>query len=167
MKEIRAKYTFWVLSVFLLIIMIVTSRDAGITCDEVLHYDHSVTVYNYFSSHGVDQSAINTPVSNLKYYGQSYDNLVTIFINWFNIEDAYGFRHLMSSFAGWVVILLTALFALWLAGCRAGILVLILFAISPTFIGHTQNNLKDIPFALGYIASIFYTFKFIVSGKQV
>jgi len=167
MKEIRAKYTFWVLSVFLLIIMIVTSRDAGITCDEVLHYDHSVTVYNYFSSHGVDQSALNTPVSNLKYYGQSYDNLVTIFINWFNIEDAYGFRHLMSSFAGWVVILLTALFALWLAGCRAGILVLILFAISPTFIGHTQNNLKDIPFALGYIASIFYTFKFIVSGKQV
>ena len=167
MKEIRAKYTFWVLSVFLLIIMIVTSRDAGITCDEVLHYDHSVTVYNYFSSHGVDQSALNTPVSNLKYYGQSYDNLVTIFIKWFNIDDAYGFRHLMSSFAGWIVILLTALFALWLAGYRAGIFVLILFAISPTFIGHTQNNLKDIPFALGYIASIFYTFKFIVSDKQV
>jgi len=167
MKVTKSKYIFIFLAVFLLLIMLVTSRDAGITCDEVLHYNHSVSVYNYFSSHGEDQSALDTPVSNLKYYGQSYDNLVTIFIRWFNIEDVYGFRHLMSSLAGWVVILLTALFAIWMAGYGAGILVLILYALSPTFIGHTQNNLKDIPFALGYIASIFYTFKFIVSGRKV
>ena len=166
MKETRLKYIFYISSAFLLFLMLLISRDAGITCDEVLHYNQSVSVYNYFATHGENQSALNTPVTNLKYYGQSYDNLVTILIKWFNIENIYGFRHLMSSIAGWLVILITALFAVWLAGYRAGILAMILFAVSPTFIGHTQNNLKDIPFALGYIASTFYTLKFFVSGKK-
>jgi tetratricopeptide (TPR) repeat protein len=166
MKEIRSKYIFYLLSVLLLIFLLLTGREAGITCDEVLHYDHSVSVYNYFATHGADQSALNTPVTNLKYYGQSFDNLVTVFIKWFKIGDIYGFRHIMSSIAGWAVILFTAIFAVWLAGYRAGILVLILFAVSPTFIGHSHNNLKDIPFALGYVASIFSILKFLFSGKR-
>jgi len=166
MKETKFKYIFYFSSVFLLFVMLLLSRNAGITCDEVLHYNHSVSVYKYFATHGQDQSALNTPVTNLKYYGQSYDNLITILIKWFDIENVYSFRHLMSSIAGWLVILVTALFAIWLADYKAGIFVLFLFAVSPTFIGHTQNNLKDIPFALAYIASTFFTLKFLVSeGK--
>ena len=42
--------------------MLLSSRDAGISCDEVIHYNHSVSVYNYFATHGEDQSALNTPV---------------------------------------------------------------------------------------------------------
>ena len=94
------------------------------------------------------------------------DNLVTILIKWFNIEDVYSFRHLMSSIAGWLAIFITALFAIWLADYRAGIFVLFLFAVSPTFIGHTQNNLKDIPFALAYIAGTFFMLKFLISGRK-
>ena len=166
MNEIRLKYIFYFSSVLLLILMLLLSKNAGISCDEVLHYNHSVSVYNYFASHGEDHSALNTPVTNLKYYGQSYDNIVTILIKWFNIEDVYSFRHLMSSIAGWLVIVITALFAIWLADYKTGIIVLFLFAASPTFIGHTQNNLKDIPFALAYIASIFFIFKFLISGGK-
>ncbi len=166
MKESRLKYIFWFSSVILLIFMLLTCRDAGISCDEVLHYNHSLTVYNYFASNGSDQSALNTPVTNLKYYGQSYDNIVTIISKWFNIEDVYSFRHVMSSLAGWLAILITSLFAIWLSGFRAGIITLILFAVSPTFLGHTQNNLKDIPFAMGYIASIWFTLKFMVAGRR-
>src|SRR5664280_2074168 len=166
MNEKRLKYIFNFSSAFLLVLMLFLSKNAGISCDEVLHYDHSVSVYNYFASHGKDQSALNTPVTNLKYYGQSYDDIVTILIKWFNIENVYAFRHLMSTFAGWLAIFITALFAIWLSDYRAGILVLILFAVSPTFIGHTQNNLKDIPFALGYIAGTFSILKFLESGKK-
>jgi tetratricopeptide (TPR) repeat protein len=167
MKEKRLRIVFFISSVFLLIIMLLASREAGISCDEVIHYNHSVSVYNYFATHGADRSALNTPVSYLKYYGQSYDNIVTILTRWFNIDDIYGYRNLMSSVAGWLVILVTALFAVWLAGYRAGIITLLLFAVSPTFIGHTLNNLKDIPFALGYIASTFFTLKFLVSGRKM
>ena len=166
MNEKRLKYIFILSSAFLLVLMLVLSKNAGISCDEVLHYDHSVSVYNYFASHGKDQSALNTPVTNLKYYGQSYDDIVTILGKWLKIENIYGFRHLMSSFAGWLAILVTALFAIWLTNYRAGILVLIMFAVSPTFIGHTQNNLKDIPFALAYISGTFFTLKFLVSGRK-
>ncbi len=166
MNVIRLKYIFNFSSAFLLVLMLLLSKNAGISCDEVLHYNQSVSVYNYFASHGQDQSALNTPVTNLKYYGQSYDDIVTILIKWFKIENVYGFRHLMSSLAGWLTIFITALFAVWLADYKAGILVLILFAVSPTFMGHTQNNLKDIPFALAYISSIFFTLKFLISGRK-
>jgi tetratricopeptide (TPR) repeat protein len=166
MNEVKAKYIFYFSAAFLLILMIFLSKNAGISCDEVLHYDHSVSVYNYFASHGKDQSALNTPVTNLKYYGQSYDNIVTILIKWFHIGDVYVFRHIMSSLAGWFAIFITALFAVWLADYRAGIITLILFAVSPTFIGHSQNNLKDIPFALAYISGLFFTLRFLVSGKK-
>jgi tetratricopeptide (TPR) repeat protein len=167
MKESKLRYILYILSLFLLLLMLFTSREAGITCDDVLHYNHSVSVYNYFASHGEDRSALYTPVTNLKYYGQSYDNLVTVLINWFNIDEVYGFRHIMSSVAGWIVILITALFAVWLTGYRSGILVLLLFTVSPTFFGHAQNNLKDIPFALAYIAGTFYTLKFLSSGRKL
>ena len=87
MKETRLKYIFYILSAFLLIIMLFTSRDSGISCDEILHYNHSVSVYNYFATHGGDHSALITPVTPLRYSGQSYDNVVTIITRWFNFDD--------------------------------------------------------------------------------
>lgn len=167
MSEKRVKYIFVILSAALLVVMILTSRDAGVTCDEVLHYNHSVSVYNYFASNGKDLSALNTPVTHLQYYGQSYDNIVTILAKWFGIENIYDFRHLMSSLAGWLTIMITALFAVWLSGYEAGIIVVLLFAVSPTFLGHSQNNLKDIPFALAYISGTLFTFRFLASGPRI
>ena len=159
MKKAGLKNIFFIASAFYLILMIFLSRDAGISCDDMLHYDHSVAVYNYFASQGRDRSALETPVTNLKYYGQSYDNVVTLLIKWFGIEDVYRFRHLMSSLAGWLAVFITALFGVWISGYRTGLLVLLLFAVSPTFTGHSLNNLKDIPFALSYIAGIFFILK--------
>jgi hypothetical protein len=163
MEEKRLKYIFLFCSALLLGLMLLMSRNAGVTCDEVLHYNQSVSVYNYYASLGKDQAALNTPVTHLQYYGQSYDNLVTILIRWFKIDDIYMFRHIMSTIAGWLTIFITALFAMWISGYGAGIIVIFLFAVSPTFLGHAQNNLKDIPFAMGYIAGIYYILKFLYS----
>jgi hypothetical protein len=145
----------------LLAVMLLISRDAGISGDEEVHYRHSELVYNYFSTFGADKSSLDTPKTYLQYYGQAFDNLVTVLIHWFGIEDIYSFRHLMCSFAGWLTILVTALFAASIAGYGAAILVLILFAVSPTFLGHAQNNLKDIPFALAYISSVYFSLKLV------
>jgi len=167
MKNAGLKNIFFITSAFYLILMIFLSRDAGISCDDTLHYDHSVAVYNYFATHGHDRSALDTPVTNLKYYGQSYDNVVTILIKWFAIEDAYRFRHLMSSLAGWLAVFITALFGVWISGYRTGLLVLFLFAVSPTFTGHSLNNLKDIPFALSYIAGTFFILKMLMDDIKI
>ena len=165
MGEKWLKYIFLFCATLLLGLMLLMSRDAGVTCDEVLHYNHSVSVYNYFASLGKDKSALNTPVTHLQYYGQSYDNIVTILIKWFGVDDIYTFRHIMSTIAGWLTIIITAIFAVWISGYGAGIIVLFLFSVSPTFLGHAQNNLKDIPFALGYIAGTYYILKFLYSDS--
>jgi tetratricopeptide (TPR) repeat protein len=167
MKTAGLKYIFYTCSALLLILMLYMSRDAGISCDDALHYDHSLLVYNYFASHGEDRSALETPVTHLRYYGQSYDNIVTILIKCFGIDDVFRFRHFMSSLAGWLAIFITALFGIWLSGYRTGILVLLLFAVSPTFIGHSLNNLKDIPFALSYVAGIYFTLRLLNSEKKI
>ena len=166
MAEKNLKIVFIVLALILLIVMLRISRDAGISGDEEVHYKQSEMVYNYFSTFGKDQSSLDTPKTHLQYYGQAFDNLVTALIHLFGIEDIYTFRHLMCSISGWLTILVTALFAAWLAGYGAAILVLLLFSVSPGFLGHAQNNLKDIPFALAYISSVYYSLKLVFTeGK--
>ncbi len=167
MKKTMWKNIFFIASVLYLILMLFLSRDAGISCDDNLHYDHSVDVYNYFATHGSDRSALETPVTHLKYYGQAFDNAVTFLIKWFDIEDVYSFRHFMSSLSGWLAVFITALFGIWISGYRTGLLILFLYAVSPTFTGHSMNNLKDIPFALAYIAGIFFTLKLLVGKNKM
>jgi hypothetical protein len=167
MKPAGLKYIFYACSLLLLVVMLVSSLDAGISCDEVLHYGQSEAVWDYFTTGGADQSAVNTPETHLKYYGQSYDNLVTFLAKWFSIDDIYTFRHLMSALAGWLTIFITGLFAVWISGYRSGIIVILLFAVSPTYLGHAQNNLKDIPFALGYIAGLFFSVRLLFSEGRI
>jgi tetratricopeptide (TPR) repeat protein len=166
MTEKILKLIFIVLAVAMLIAMLLISRDAGISGDEEVHYKHSEMVYNFFKTMGKDQLSQNTPDTHLQFYGQIFDNLTTLLIHAFGIEDIYSFRHLMSSISGWLTILVTALFAAWIAGYGAAILVLLLFASSPVFLGHSQNNLKDIPFALAYISSIYYSLQLIFTDGK-
>jgi hypothetical protein len=166
MTEKKLKIIFIGLGLAMLIFMLLISRDAGISGDEEVHYKQSEMVYKYFSTFGKDQSSLNTPKTHLKYYGQTFDNLVTCLIHLFGINDVYSFRHLMCSFAGWMTIIITALFAAYFSGYGAAILVLILFAVSPGFLGHAQNNLKDIPFALAYISSVYFSLKLVFSETK-
>lgn len=166
MGEKKLKIIFAVFALIMLLAMILISRDAGISGDEEVHHKHSELVYSYFSSLGADKSALDTPKTHLQYYGQAFDNLVTILIHWLGIDDIYGFRHLMCSLAGWLTIVVTALFAAYISGYGAAILVLLLFAVSPAFLGHSQNNLKDIPFALAYISSIYYSVRLIFAEQK-
>lgn len=167
MNDKNLKYLFWVSAFLLLVVMIFASRDAGISCDEILHYGQSVKVYNYFATGGADRSALLDTDLNLKYYGQSYDNIVTFVTKWLGISDIYSFRHLMSVIMGWLTIVVTALFAKHLRNYAAAFLALFLFAISPFFIGHSYNNLKDVPFAFAYIAGIWLIFRFIEKSGKV
>ncbi|MFN8242097.1 MAG: tetratricopeptide repeat protein [Bacteroidales bacterium] len=162
----KTRYTFAGIAVLLLILLVFLSRYAGRNCDEVLHHEHSLKVLNYYASGGSDKSAVNTPVTHLQYYGQSYDNFTTLLEKILGIEDVYRFRHLMSAIAGWLAIVITGLLAAWITGWEAGIIALLLLSFSPVFIGHSQNNLKDIPFALGYVASILLIFKFISDERR-
>jgi tetratricopeptide (TPR) repeat protein len=167
MTEKSLRKIFYVLAFILLVGMLVTSRDAGISGDEEVHYKQSEMVYNYFATGGKDQSSLHTPETHLQYYGQAFDNLVTILIHWLGIEDIYAFRHLMCSISAWLTIVITALFAAYLSGYLSAIFVLLFFTVSPVFMGHAQNNLKDIPFALAYISSTYFSMKLVFDGQKI
>lgn len=140
----------------LLPLMLWMATQASISGDEFLHRNQAETVVDFFFSMGTDQKALDTPVTNLKHYGQSYDNLASLIARIFQIDDIFLLRHLMSALAGWLIIGLSALFAKKIGGWPAAFFVILLLAISPRFLGHSLNNLKDIPFALGYLAGLYF-----------
>lgn len=152
---------FIILCILPFILLPLLCLDAGISGDEPVHYEQAEKVHNYFASHGEDTSAINTPITYLKYYGQSIDNFSYLVNKTFNLDRPYLTRHIINSLAGALTVLFTGLLAAEVAGYGAGILAIIFLLLSPVFLGHSYNNLKDVPFALGYITAIFYLMKFL------
>lgn len=155
------KRIFYILAFTGFVVLPILSLDAGISGDEEVHYFHSQKVLAYYKSFGKDTAVLETPKSHLAYYGQSFDNFTTLLINWFNIEEIYRFRHICNALIGWLAILVAGSLAVFLSGYRAGALTLIILYFSPRFIGHAFNNLKDIPFAFGYILALYFLFRVI------
>jgi len=151
-------FLFWLL---LLGVFIRLSLDAGISGDEYLHLRQSYKVMDYYKSFGKDKSALHTPRTYLKYYGQSFDNTATLISEIFGIEDIFTLRHILNAFAAWLTVLLTFLTARELANKRTALFAVVLLLLSPRFIGHSFNNLKDIPFALGFIASLYFILRYL------
>ena len=161
------KYTFGLLSFLMLLFFVVISWDAPVSGDEYVHYVQAKKNILFYKTLGKDQSAFETPVSHLKLYGQSFDNLTTLLEETFDIHNIIRFRHVSNAVAAWLLVLFTGLLAAWIIGDkRAGILAMILLAASPRFTGHAMNNLKDIPFALGYTASLYFIFRILDNIKK-
>ncbi|MCY1720838.1 phospholipid carrier-dependent glycosyltransferase [Prolixibacteraceae bacterium Z1-6] len=156
------KNLFWGISVLLLILMAVMSQSSGSSGDEYVNYDHSEFVYNYYKTFGQDTTALNTPKTKLKYYGQAFDNMTYVINRWFNIGNYYESRHLLNSISGWLLILFTGLAASLVFGWQAGILTLLLMFFSPLILGHSWNNPKDIPFAFTYTFTLYFLIRFLI-----
>ncbi len=163
MRQKGLSYLFWLL---LLGVFIRLSLDAGISGDEYLHLRHSYDVIDYYKTFGNDRSALHTPKTFLKYYGQSFDNAATLISKVFNIDDIFTLRHILNAIAAWLVVLFTYLTARELSNRKTAVFAVILLLLSPRFIGHSFNNLKDIPFALGFIASLFFILKYLKNLKD-
>jgi len=156
---------FFVIALGLMFAMPILSRDAGMTGDEKVNYDHAKLVYQYYSKG--DKSAVDVAVNPnlektmLQYYGQSFDNLTYIVNKITGTDNPYESRHVMNSLVGWLIILVTGLFLSHIMGWRAAIFGMIFLFVSPRFLGHSYNNPKDIPFAFAYLFTIFQTVLFI------
>ncbi|MFO7616174.1 MAG: hypothetical protein R6V75_02900 [Bacteroidales bacterium] len=150
-----AQVLFFLACLFPFFLLPLLSLNAGISGDEPVHHAHAELVYNYFATNGLDQSALQTPETFLRYYGQSADDLAYRLIRWIRTDNPYLVRHLLTALFGALAILFAALTARILGGYRAGILTVILLLLSPPFLGHSLNNMKDIPFATGYLMTLF------------
>ena len=156
------KNIFIASAVFALLYLIICGFGAGASGDEYFHVNHSENVFNYYKTFGEDKTAATpTDNNNLPYYSQLPDTFIQLIIKTFGIDNYMTYRHLLCNLIAWLGIIFSALLAKKLGGWKAATITIILLLISPRFIGHSFNNLKDIPFASFSIMSIYYIIRFL------
>ncbi|MEY4926442.1 MAG: hypothetical protein RI894_878 [Bacteroidota bacterium] len=158
------KTLFWVLLGVMAIAMPYLSFDYGVSGDENVHRLYGEKVLDYFLSFGADKSYCDPKVfkvNNLFYYGVSFDLLVAIINKLRGTTAVYETRHLVNALSGVFLFMGVGKLAKELGGWRTAFIALVLIILSPAIFGHSMNNLKDIPFAAGYIWTLVYTLRFI------
>lgn len=140
---------------FTFVYMPYISKDYGISGDEFVDHRHAGYVLDYFSKG--DKSALNQPKTALHLYGNTVQVMTAAVCRWFHVDNYYELRHFVNGGVGALGVLSVGLMGLRWGGGLCGLLSLLLMFFTPRFFGHSMNNLKDVPFAVGYMLSLFYT----------
>jgi hypothetical protein len=159
---LTAKNAFIASLVFAAIILIILAPKSAVNVDELLHYPHAKRVVNWYFTGGEDSSCLETPVTNLKYYGQSVDNFTALVNRLFNIDNEFLTRHFTGAFFFWLLLFFSGLIghqltkSFWVSA-----LIVVSVLAMPRLFGQAFGNLKDIPFAAGYLAAIYFIIRYI------
>lgn len=184
-----SKLAFVLISILSFFYITQTSKKAGISGDEFVQYEYAKLIANYhldkigmqmpidtnaikgqkmvtvartYQTDGVAAATIEDPDRLMHLYGSSFDTFTAI-MAWISDADDYmGLRHWWNAVFGFLSVFYAALLTrrltkgsyLW-----ASVALLAVFFM-PRFFGESLNNPKDVPFALGYIMSLYYAVKF-------
>ncbi len=160
---LTAKNTFVAVLIVAAGLLAILAPKAAVNVDEQLHYPHAKKVVNWYFSGGDDISCLDTPVTNLKYYGQSVDNLTALINRVFNVGDEFLLRHYTGAVFFWLLLFIAGLLAHQITGnFWSSVLTVIIILLMPRIFGQAFGNLKDIPFATGYLWGILMITKFIM-----
>ncbi len=144
--------------VLLLPLMLVLSRDFGVTWDEKTHQLYGERVYR-FLAHGQDDDWFRpAPGLHIYLHGGLFDTVCVAFQKLLS-GDIYVTRHYVNAVFGWVGIVFVGLLAKRLAGPGAGLLAMALLALSPRYFGDSMNNPKDVPLAALLAAALYFLMK--------
>lgn len=145
------------MAVFALIYMPYISKDYGISGDEIQYHEHSGYILDYYQKG--DQSVFKPSQKYLQYYGIVVHTVSAAICRGVDIENYHEVRHGICAFIGALGMLFTGMLGLRLGGGVCGLLSILLMFFTPRFFGHSMNNLTDLPFAVGYLISVFYTIR--------
>lgn len=148
----------WASLILMLVIMLVVSKDFGISGDEITQNTYGLKVFDYYASFGKDKACLE--YKNVYYYGGFYD-LLCVTVNKIVSFDPFDTRHFINAIFGWMAIMVSALLARRYKGWGAALLTAWFLFLSPRFFGESMNNPKDIPFALGMVWGVFCIDRFI------
>jgi hypothetical protein len=156
------KNTFVISLVLIAMVLVWLAPKAAVNVDEQLHYPHAKKVVNWYFTGGEDTSCLETPVTNLKYYGQSVDNFSALLNRVFKIENEFQTRHFIGAAFFWLLLLFSGLIGYSLSkNYWVAVLTIISIVLMPRVFGQAFGNLKDIPFAAGYAAGILLIIRFV------
>ena len=157
-KEWIPTLCMFLFGLFCLFYFPITASDFAISGDEIIDDTQATYVLNYFQTG--DETAIDQPKTKLHLYGSEIQVIIKFLSNLFNIEDVYAFRHICCALIAVWGICIAGLLAFRIGGGLCGLLTMLLLFFTPRFFGHAINNLKDLPFAVGYLISIYYFIRF-------
>ncbi len=153
----------WAILIGVLFTYILLSFGSSISGDEDIHHLTGSKVLNYYTTLGQDTSymtGIRFASAPDYAYNFTFDVVIDLANRIAGVEDVYMFRHIFNSIVGWLIILFAGFIAKRYFGWNAFLLTVFMLAFSPKFLGHSMNNPKDIPFAFGYILSIYFIYRF-------
>jgi tetratricopeptide (TPR) repeat protein len=153
-REMTTRFLMLLFGLFVLFYMPYISKDYGISGDEYVDHRHAMLVLDYFTKG--DEAALNQPKTMLHFYGNVVQVVAAVVTETIEADDVYRVRHFICALTGAAGIIFIGLLGLRLGGGACGLLAMLLLFLSPRYLGHSMNNLKDIPFAVGYLISIFY-----------
>lgn len=147
-----------------MVLILATFRDYGITWDEELQSQYGLAVVDYYASLFRDHRYAE--IFNLYLYGGMFDGLASVFDR-LTPFSLYETRHLINALIG-----LLGLWGTWrlgrlLGGSAAGLMALVMLALTPMYYGHMFNNPKDIPFAVGVVWSLYFIGRCFAAGPDV
>ena len=187
-EKAKFRWLFLILCIASLLGMTAMSKKAAISGDEFTQYEYSKLIANYYlepvglgipidtndlkfqrmptltknyATYGSRLATIEDPDRLMHVYGSSFDTFTTVLGHWLGISDIMNFRHLWNSIFGFLVAFYAALIARRLTNGNwlVASLTLISVIAMPRFFGEAMNNPKDVPFALGYVMSLYYAIK--------
>ncbi|MBT3602222.1 MAG: tetratricopeptide repeat protein [Candidatus Latescibacteria bacterium] len=135
------------------IIVLLTFSEYGITTDEPLHVTYGEHIAQWYGSLFRDHTVFTA--SNLWLYGGFFDTVIYVLKHVVPM-DVYELRHLMCALLGVLGVLGAYKIGALIGGPRAGFLAALFLILTPRYYGHVFNNTKDIPFAVGYLWSLYY-----------
>ncbi|MDL2231627.1 tetratricopeptide repeat protein [Porphyromonadaceae bacterium OttesenSCG-928-L07] len=153
-RDMVYRMLFVLFVIFSFLFMPYISKDYGVSGDEFVDHRHAGYVLDYFENG--DKTALDQPQTALHLYGNSVQVITAAVCRWFNIDNYYEARHVAGGLIGALGVLFAGLMGLRWGGGLCGLLAALLMFFTPRYFGHSMNNLKDVPFAVGYLISIYY-----------
>jgi hypothetical protein len=149
------------LFLFVAALIALTFTHYGVTWDEPVQNRYGAEIVQYYRLllHGhYALPMVNMPETNIYLYGGLFDTLAAPFN--LSKHGLYEGRHLLNAIFGLMGIIGCWKVASFVAGPEVGFLSALLLVITPRYYGAMFNNPKDIPFAVGYIWSVYYMLQF-------
>ncbi len=151
-----ARLALWGYRLFplvLLPVMLLLSRDFGITWDEKTHQMYGEAVWQFVTKRA--DSHWFHPDWYMYLHGGLFDALC-VAAQRLVPADPWTTRHYVNAIFGWLGILYVGRMGRLLGGPATGLLAMALLTLSPRYFADSMNNPKDVPFAALSAAAVYY-----------
>lgn len=154
------KYLSYLLFTFVLFLIVNTVADYGITWDENVQKNYGNAIILWYASLFKNTSAME--YSRLYLYGGFFEVISQGITNLGLLLTSIGpfeIRHFINALFGLLGIIGAYKLGNVLAGPMPGFFSALFLTLTPRYYGHIFNNPKDIPFAVGFLFSLYYIIK--------